>query len=151
MVAAVTLIAFPAPLRGEAPCCLRVGAHAGRTGIGEEVPRTIVGAQLTVPVMAVLQAHVSGSHFLLDVGYEWQVETTLRLRHPHGPVYVAGGAHVRRVGIGDVRIFDLGIVGAIGLESRLGRLWPYGEFRIPYAGGVTAQWVLGLSVGFGRS
>ena len=143
--------------------CLALGAssaaqaqarsHFGpQLGYNFDYEAVVLGAQFSAPVGRHLEFYPSFNYFLVDAGTVWALNADLKYRLPiEGDwLYLGGGLNVTRVEFGGFSNTDAALNLIAGLESRVGNIHPFGEFRLTVADGSTAQLVGGLNFTLGR-
>jgi hypothetical protein len=122
-----------------------VGARLGYDFDAEEI---FLGAQLTVPVSTMIEFYPSIDIYTPDRGSRLGFNGDFKVRLPNdGGVdfYAGGGLGIINRSVGDNNNTDLGVNLFLGLESRVGRVHPFGEARVKLQDGSAFQLIGGLN------
>lgn len=112
----------------------QASTHVGaRLGYNVDSEDAVLGANLTVPITTRIEFYPSIDLYTPargnKIGFNGDVKVLLPLRTgPH--LYGGGGVGIVNRNEGDVSNTDIGINLLFGIESKVGRIHPFGEARI---------------------
>jgi hypothetical protein len=107
-----------------------------------------LGAQFSAPIAHHLEFYSSFDYFFVSNGSFWQLNADLKYRMPEesvGWLYLGTGLGIARSGSGSAHDTQAGLNLFAGVESRSGRVHPFGEFRVLAKSHTTAQVAVGLN------
>jgi hypothetical protein len=112
----------------------QAGTHVGaRLGYNFDSEDAILGANLTVPISTRIEFYPSLDLYTPDrgnkIGFNGDVKVLLPASGSYN-LYAGGGLGIVNRNVGDVSNTDVGVNLLFGIESRLGRIHPFGEARI---------------------
>lgn len=128
-------------------------SHFGpQVGYNFDYEAVVLGAQFSAPIGRHLEFYPSFNYFLVDAGTVWALSADLKYRVPmEGEwLYLGGGLNFTRAEFGGASNTDTGLNLIAGIESRVGNIHPFGEFRLTVGDGSTAQLAGGLNFTLGR-
>ena len=146
----VALMATVAATAAEAQSS-RVGA---RLGLDFDRDELFLGAQLTVPISTMVEFYPSIDIYTPDRGSLLGFNGDFKFRLPRDgslDLYAGGGLGILSRSVEDNSNTDLGVNLFFGIESRVGRVHPFGEARIKIADGSGFQLLGGLNFVLGGS
>jgi hypothetical protein len=116
-----------------------VQAQSGQTHLGPrlsyhfDVEEAGIGAQFSAPLARNLEFYPSFDYFLVSNGTFWHLNADLKYRIATESInwlYLGGGLNVARRSAGNFEDTSVGVNGFFGVESRRGRVHPFGEVRL---------------------
>ena len=119
-----------------------------RIGIDFDADELFLGAQLTVPVSTMVEFYPSIEIYTPERGSLLGFNGDFKLRLPSdGSLlwYAGGGLGILSRSVGDNSNTDLAANLFLGIESRVGRVHPFGEARVKLGDGSRFQLLGGLN------
>jgi len=116
-----------------------VQAQTGQNHIGPrlsyhfDVEELGVGAQFSVPLARYLEFYPSFDYFLVSSGTLWHLNADLKYRIASESIdwlYLGAGLNLAHRSVGSVDDTRAGVNAFVGIESRRGRVHPFGELRL---------------------
>ena len=112
----------------------QVNTHVGaRLGYNFHTREALLSANLTVPMASRVEFYPSLDVYTPDrgnkIGFNGDVKVLLPASGSYN-LYAGGGLGIVNRNVGDVSNTDVGVNLLFGIESRLGRIHPFGEARI---------------------
>ena len=107
-----------------------------------------VGAQFSVPIAQYLEFYPSFDYFFVNSGSFWNLNADLKYRIATESInwlYIGGGLNLNHVSRGNFDDNGVGLNLFAGVESLVGRVHPFGEFRFTANDGSTAQVAIGVN------
>lgn len=131
-------------------------AQTGQTHLGPrlsyhfDVEEIGIGAQFSAPLARNLEFYPSLDYFLVSNGTFWHINADLKLQvagESAAGFYLGGGLNIARRSVGDVSRTNAGLNAFAGIESRRGRVHPFGELRLIASDGNTSG-MLAVGINF---
>ncbi|HEX9564808.1 MAG TPA: hypothetical protein VF981_12580 [Gemmatimonadaceae bacterium] len=145
---AVAALAF-----GTASIAPAQSSHLGaRIGYDFDSREVLLSTNLTVPVSQRVEFYPSIDVYTPDRGSKLGFNGDFKVRFPvrSGPeMYLGGGLGVLNRSVGDFSRTDVGANMLFGMESRIGRVHPFGEARIHLNDGTSLRLIGGLNFTLG--
>lgn len=144
IVTMVTLLAL-----GGAASAAAQSSHLGpRFGYNLDAEAITLGAQLSVPVARRVEFYPSFDYHAVDVGSLFSINADVKVRMGDPGfrgLYLGTGLGVRRRSVGDFDNTDLNANLFAGLESRWGKVHPFGEIRLGVGDETEVQLLIGFN------